>query len=171
MQTSQERENQSSSNAQPIIIDRTFQVSVERLFEAFTSVEALKAWWWPKDMYADRIDLDFKEGGKYFINMKGYSQGGGGMTGEFEEIVPNKRIVMSDQFADENGKPISAKEAKMPGTWPEIIFITFEFNSANETSSTLHLFQSGIPAQAHDNCVQGWTQSFDKLEKFLNEGT
>jgi hypothetical protein len=33
---------------------------------------------------------------------------GGGMTGQFEELTENERIVMSDQFADENGRAISA---------------------------------------------------------------
>ncbi len=168
MQTSQERENQSSFISQPIIIDRTFRVPVEKLFQAFTNAEALKAWWWPKELYADRIDYDFQEGGQYFINMKGAApQGGGGMTGEIEEIVPNERIVMSDQFADAKGNAISAKEAKMPGMWPEMIRITFEFSSKDENSSNLHLFQSGIPSEAHDQCVQGWTESFDKLESYL----
>ena len=72
---------------------------IARLFEAFASAEALKAWWWPNGLHADRIDYDFREGGRYFINMKGQVQGkdvSGGMTGQFEEIVENERIVLTD---------------------------------------------------------------------------
>ena len=174
MQTSQEKNKSvshknSTSRADLLEIDRTFHVPVERLFAAFSSAEAIKAWWWPKDLFTDHVELDFREGGRYFINMKGYEQGGGGMTGKFEEIVPNRLLVMTDRFADENGRAISAKEAKMPGEWPEMVYITFEFKSLSKGSSRFHLSQEGIPNELQKDCIQGWSQSFDKLEKYLNE--
>lgn len=150
-------------------IDREFNAPVEQLFQAFTSPEALEAWWWPKGLYTDKVELQFREGGTYFINMKGYEKGGGGMTGEFEEIVENERIVMTDYFADEKGNKISAKEAKMPGEWPETCYITFEFKSEGENKSSLHLSQEGIPNDMHDDCIKGWNQSLDKLDDYLSE--
>ena len=176
MQTKQEKRNQSSTaeslapSPKLLEIRREFQVPVARLFEAFTSAEALKAWWWPNGLHADRIDFDFREGGQYFISMKGQVQGkevSGGMTGEFEEIVENERIVMTDSFADEKGRAISAHEAGMPGQWPEQIFITFEFEAAGKAASRLRLAQQGIPDEMQKDCVQGWTESFDKLERYL----
>jgi uncharacterized protein YndB with AHSA1/START domain len=149
MQTKLEKRNQpsiaegSASSPELLEIRRQFQASVARLFEAFASAEALKAWWWPNGLRADRIDFDIREGGRYFI-MNGQVQGedaGGGMTGQFEEIVENERIVMTESFADENGRAISAQEAGMPGQWPEQIFITFEFAGASEGASRLRLAQ------------------------------
>jgi uncharacterized protein YndB with AHSA1/START domain len=147
---------------------REFNVPVNQLFEAFKSPEAMKAWWWPNTLYADRVDIDFREGGKYFVNMKGYDKGGGGATGKFEEIIPNKRIVMTDYFADENGNAISAKDAKMPGTWPEVVYITFDFESAGENKSRLLFAQEGIPAEVQKDCIQGWSEMLDKLENYLS---
>lgn len=157
----------STPQSKLLVIDREFEVPVGRLFDAFTNPEALKSWWWPQGLHSDRIDYDFREGGRYFINMKGFDIGGGGMTGQFEEIVRNKRIVMTDQFADKNGRPISAKEAGMPGVWPELIYITFEFESVDEGTSRFTLTQEGIPNEAQKDCIQGWSESFDKLEKCL----
>ena len=160
------------SAPQPKLLEirREFQVPVARLFEAFATAEALKAWWWPNGLHADRIDFDFREGGRYFISMKGQVQGkdaSGGMTGEFEEIVENERIVMTDSFADEKGRAISAQEAGMPGQWPEQISITFEFEAAGKEASRFRLAQQGIPDEMQKDCVQGWSESFDKLEKYL----
>jgi uncharacterized protein YndB with AHSA1/START domain len=173
MQTSQDNTKHSSSGTTPqpplLELQRQFTVPVEKLFDAFTSSEAVKIWWWPKDLYADRVDLDFSEGGKYFFNMKGFEQGGGGMTGRFEEIVKNKRIVMTDQFADAQGNPISAQEAKMPGDWPEMIHITFDFESVGDETSRLKLSQTGIPSIVQEDCKQGWSESFDKLERYLRK--
>ncbi len=173
MQAAQKHKDESlmykNSTAQsPLLeISRDFDAPVTELFDAFTTSEALKKWWWPKDLYTDHVEIDFREGGRYFINMKGYDQGGGGMTGQFEEIVKNKRIVMTDQFADDKGRAISAKEAKMPGTWPELIYITFEFEKLGENKSRFVLFQQGIPAELLKDCTQGWSESFDKLENYL----
>lgn len=176
MDTKQEQRNQPSipnnSPPQPLLLEirREFQAPVARLFEAFSTPEALKAWWWPNGLHADRIDLDFREGGRYFISMKGQVQGkdaSGGMTGAFEEIVENERIVMTDSFADEKGRAISAQEAGMPGQWPEQISITFEFESAGKETSRFRLAQQGIPDEAQKDCVQGWSESFGKLERYL----
>ncbi|MES3039259.1 MAG: SRPBCC domain-containing protein [Bdellovibrionota bacterium] len=173
MQSTQGKDTQSQAhkNSTPqsklLEIKREFNVPVEKLFQAFTNSEALKIWWWPKGLYADRVDVDFKEGGKFFINMKGFDRGGGGMTGQFQEIIPDKLIVMTDQFADENGKAISAQEAKMPGQWPELAYITFEFYSLGHDKSGFLLSQEGIPNELQKDCIQGWTESFDKLENYL----
>lgn len=160
--------HKASTKTSPLLlINRRFNAPIEKLFAAFTEAEAIKKWWWPENLYADKVELDFKNGGHYFINMKGYEKGGGGMTGEFEEIVTNKLIVMTDQFADEKGNPISAEQAGMTGTWPETIYITFDFESHNDLKSGFTLAQAGVPAELQSDCIQGWSESFDKLEKYL----
>ena len=174
MQTQQEKRKQplipKDSAPQPKLLEirREFQVPVARLFEAFATAEALKSWWWPNGLHADRIDFDFREGGRYFISMKVQGKDAtGGMTGDFEEIVKNERIVMTDSFADEKGRAISAQEAGMPGQWPEQISITFEFEAAGEEASRFRLAQQGIPDEMQKDCVQGWSESFDKLERYI----
>ncbi|MEN0059850.1 MAG: SRPBCC domain-containing protein [Bdellovibrio sp.] len=148
-------------------IERKFNVPVDELFAAFANAEVLKHWWWPRGLHSDTVEIDFREGGKYFINMKGFDRGGGGMTGHFEEIIKNKLIIMTDQFADERGRPISAAEAEMPGVWPTLVYITFEFEATSSGTSLFHLFQQGIPNELQEECIQGWSESFDKLEKYL----
>jgi uncharacterized protein YndB with AHSA1/START domain len=177
METSRDKEtrlsaHEGSTPQTPLLrIEREFNAPVNQLFDAFTTSEALKAWWWPKGLYSDRIEIDFREGGRYFINMKGLergAQGGGGMTGQFEQIAQNKRIAMTDEFADEDGNAISAEEAKMPGAWPEQIRIAFDFDSVDRNRSRFTLSQQGIPAELQKDCIQGWSESFDKLENYLH---
>ncbi|MGZ3690476.1 MAG: SRPBCC family protein [Pseudobdellovibrio sp.] len=166
----QTSKQQNLTSPPPIEIRRQFAVSVKKLFQAFTSAEALKAWWWPKDLYADKVNLDFKIGGRYFINMQGSTKGGGaGMTGQFTEIIENRRIVMTDQFANEQGQAITAKEANMAGDWPATATIILEFDDLENDRSQLHLIQNGIPFDVQEDCVKGWEQSFDKLDKYLTK--
>jgi len=175
MQTSHDSQKQqgvhknSTSQSKLLELERQFNVPVEELYQAFTTSEAIKIWWWPKDLYADRVDMDFREGGKMFINMKGYDKGGGGMVSHFEEIVENQRIVMTDQFSDENGNAISAQQAQMPGVWPEKGYITFEFEAVGEAASRFKLSQEGVPNELQEDCIQGWSQSLDKLQRYLEQ--
>lgn len=163
------KHKKSTRQAALLEIKRDFKAPVENLFKAFSTSKAIKAWWWPKDLYSDQVDFEFREGGHYFINMKGSKQAGGGMTGEFEEIIENQRIVMTDSFANKDGKAISAAEANMPGEWPENAYITLEFTALDQNRSRLHLSQEGIPNELQDDCIQGWNQSFDKLDSYLSE--
>ena len=93
------------------------------------------------------------------------------MTGDFQEIMENERIVMTDQFSDAQGRPISAQEAKMNGVWPTVIYITFDFESVGESTSRFTLSKEGIPNEMQ----KGWSESLDKLEVYLstekNKGT
>ncbi|AHZ86573.1 SRPBCC family protein [Bdellovibrio bacteriovorus] len=157
----------STPHSKLLVIDRQFDVPLEKLFAAFSSAEALKRWWWPEGIYADHIDWELRDGGKYFINMKGYDQSASGMAGWIEEVVKNERIVMTDQFANEKGEPISAKEANMPGEWPAKGYITFEFESRGKDRSAFRLSQEGIPNELQAECIQGWAESFEKLKKYL----
>lgn len=159
----------STPHSKLLQIEREFSAPVERLFNAFSSAELLKIWWWPKNLYTDQIEMDFREGGRYFINIKGLEVGGGGMTGRFEKIIKDRLIVMTDNFADEQGRPISAEEAKMPGVWPERLYITLEFELVNQSKSRLKLSQEGIPNEMQNDCIQGWNESFDKLEDYWNQ--
>lgn len=158
----------STPHSKLLVIDRQFEVPIEKLFAAFSSAEALKRWWWPDGIYADHIDWEFRDGGNYFINMKGYDQTASGMAGVIEEVVKNERIIMTDQFANEKGKPISAKEANMPGEWPAKGYITFEFSSLAKGRSGFTLSQEGIPNELQAECIQGWEESFNKLKNYLD---
>ncbi len=161
----------STPQSRLVEIEREYDVPVRDLFVAFKTADAIKAWWWPQELYADHVEIDFRQGGHYFINMKGSDIGGSGMTGQFEEIIENKLIVMSDHFADEKGRAITAQEAKMPGVWPEKDFITLEFDAVGEKSSRLRLSQEGIPNEAQKDCIQGWSEMFEKLENYLDDRT
>jgi hypothetical protein len=59
----------------------------------------------------------------------------------------------------------------MPGDWPKMIYITFDFEAINGDASRLVLSQQGIPNEMQNDCIQGWSESFDKLRQYLGEAT
>lgn len=85
-------------------------------------------------------------------------------TGVYQEIVPNKRQVYTDSFSDENGNVIPASAHNMPGDWPEELLVTLTFEEDGQKTK-LKLQHEGIPDEMRDDCITGWNESLDKLER------
>lgn len=152
-------------------ITRTFDAPLSRVWEAFTNPELIKKWWGPKDFSAPSIQIDFREGGKYLYCMRGAM--GPGMPeqdfwsgGEYTEIVPMKKIVCTDHFADAEGHYMNAATIGMPGVWPDEMLVTFEFTEENG-KTTLTVTHVGHPIEMKENATMGWNQSLDKMEAAL----
>jgi uncharacterized protein YndB with AHSA1/START domain len=91
--------------------------------------------------------------------------------GVFREIVLHERLVMTDSFADENGKTVPASHYGFGERFPlEMLIIVMFEEHDGETKLTLrHSGIYGSSAQDRDNMQQGWSQSFDKLAEYLEK--
>lgn len=154
-------------------ITRIFNAPVERVWKAFTDPTEIKKWWGPKDFTAPVVKIDFKEGGKYLYCMRGpkgsefdkdmYS------AGTYKEIVPMKKIVCTDHFADSEGNYVSPKDFGMPGTdWADEMLVTFTFEDAGDGKTKLTLVHEGHPMEMQKDATAGWNQSLDKLAASLS---
>ena len=147
-----------------IAIDRSFNLSLENTWKAWTNAESLKKWWGPKNYSCSHCSIDFKPGGKYLANMVDKDAKETWGTGTYKQIVPRKKIVITDNFADSNGNIISPDAVGMPGDWATEVIITLEFTDKGDKTE-LSLRHEGVPASMHDDCEQGWQESLDKLEE------
>ncbi len=84
--------------------------------------------------------------------------------GIVKEIIPEKKLVITDSFADEKGNIVPAADYGLPGDWPRETLITIELQEA-DGATKFKLRHEGIPGEAHDDCVKGWSECLDKLEK------
>ncbi|MDQ3142166.1 MAG: SRPBCC domain-containing protein [Bacteroidota bacterium] len=84
-------------------------------------------------------------------------------TGTYQEIVPLKKKVITDSFADSSGNIVPASYYKMPGDWDLELLVTTEFEEV-DGKTNLSLQHAGLPAEIADDCIKGWQSSFDKLE-------
>lgn len=150
-----------------LVIVRTFDAPVALVWKAWSDPAMLALWWSPKTFTAPVIKLDFRVGGKYHFCMRSPEGQNFWSTGIYKEIVPMKKIVCTDSFADENGNVVSASHYGMKADIPEELLITVEFQEENgKTIMTLtHL---GMPAgEMSEMTNAGWNQFFDKLVEAL----
>jgi len=110
--------------------------------------------------------VDVRPGGKSILAMRA-PDGQVTYSGGEYLVVPYKKIVSTDTFMDQSGKPITPKEAGMPGEWADLMKVTIDFISISDSESELHISHLGIPKDQHDDCVQGWTSSLVKLQQLL----
>lgn len=154
-------------NSIPVEIERIFHAPVDQVWKAWTDADMIMQWWGPETYSCPEAHLDFREGGQYNLAMKGPDQKITWSGGVVEEIVPQQKIVFTDRFTDEIGKPVPASTYGMTGDWPENSYITVIFERANESETKMYLLHEGIPSSLYDDCVQGWNSSLDKLQRLV----
>jgi len=127
------------------------------VFEAMTTSEGLAAWFGPDDLPAVHAQVDAHVGGAYRVRFRRFDGGEHEACGEFLELVPPRRIVMSWRWAlggtpEERGRTSRVEIEIRPiegGT--ELTFTHADL--CDETS-----------AQSHTG---GWTGALDKLVRHL----
>jgi len=147
-----------------IVIHRVFTSPVSKVWKALTVPEYFKKWWGPNGFTCPSSSMEPRKGGKYLNCMRGPDGKEYWSTGVVNEFVPEKKLRITDSFSDNKGNILPASDYEMPGEWPRETLITFELEEA-DGATKLKLTHEGIPEEAHDQCVQGWKESFDKLEK------
>ena len=145
-------------------INRTFKAPVELVWETWSQPELVKQWWGPESFTCPEAKIDFKVGGKSLLAMQDSKGNIVWSTGTYQEIVPLEKIVTTDSFADKNGKIISAKSVGLSGNWPETCYITITFASPDAETTNISIKHEGIPAEMHDDCVEGWNSSLNKFQ-------
>lgn len=154
--------------SKPIVIERTFDAPVERVWSAWSTSEDAKQWWGPKAFTCPVAEIDFRVGGKSLLAMRGPDGNDIYSTGTYLVIEPMKKIVSTDSFADADGNIVSAAEYGMNEPFPEVLEVTVTFKEeAGKTHMTLQ--HIGIPTSMYNDCIGGWNESFDKLKTLVEK--
>lgn len=159
--------------AKELTIERIFDAPVETVWKYWTEPEYFKKWWGPKDFTCPVANIDFRVGGKYHVAMHGPkgTEWDKDMWsgGAYKEIVPMKKIVVSDSFNDEKGNIVPMSYYGMPGTFPleSEIIISFEETDGKTKMTVNYPSVEEIDDQNLTGMQQGWNQSFDKLAESL----
>ncbi len=127
------------------------------VFEAMTTAEGVAAWFGPDDVPVVRAEMDARVGGAYRVHFRTLDGRDHEASGEFLEVVPPRRIVMSWNWAfggvpEEQGRTSRVEINLAPiaeGT--ELTFTHADlWDEASEKSHT-----------------GGWTGALEKLVRHL----
>ena len=124
------------------------------VFEAMTTAEGITQWWGPDPELAYFVESDPRPGGRFRVRFRTRDGDEHETSGEYLEIIPLARIVMSWRWTGGREDPGESRVEIALRTIPEGTEITF-------THALLHDEDS---RRSHED---GWTRAFEKLDAYL----
>jgi uncharacterized protein YndB with AHSA1/START domain len=141
---------------------RTFPGPPDKVFQAFLSGEALKAWWSPEGYTAIEAQADARPGGQYRLVMR--SQTGTEtvyVRGVYREVDPPHRLVFTHTF-ESRGSSAAFAVAGLVG---HETLVTVELTAQGDMTE-LMLTQEQIPTSGAEDMLRvGWEGILDKLAR------
>ena len=67
-----------TSETYNVVVTRTFDAPVERVWQAWSEPQLVMQWWGPTGFTCPKADLDFREGGTSLVCMRAPQEYGGG---------------------------------------------------------------------------------------------
>jgi uncharacterized protein YndB with AHSA1/START domain len=148
------------SGSPEFTFEREFDAPRGAVFEAFSTLEALKHWWGPKGFEWVSARLDFRPGGMFHYCTR--SPQGADMWGRFiyQEIAPPERIVFINSFSDESGGIVANPWS--PDS-PREVLNTLTFTEHNG-KTTVHMRRTPV------NASEESLRSFDSNRPQMQQG-
>lgn len=128
--------------AKQIEVTRTFNAPVDQVWKLWTDPELVKRWWGPKHFSSPVAKIDFREGGRSLVSMKGPEEMGGRewySVWEYVKIIPLQTIEFIQSLSDEAGNKTDPVKLGMPPDFPLDIktVVTFRTVAGGKTEMTV----------------------------------
>lgn len=146
-------------------VEREFDVSIDTLWSAWTSVASLEQWYSPTDLSVvpGSVVSENQVGGRWAVGVDVSAHGFNAyFWGRYSEVLPNKKLVHTLCYSQDE-KEFLERDDNAPA---HNIVIDFE---ERDGKSWCKFTQFGeMPAEQVEMTRQGTTSYFDNLEKFLS---
>ncbi|MDG4790570.1 SRPBCC domain-containing protein [Micromonospora sp. WMMD1102] len=140
-----------------IPIVRAFDAPRELVFRTWTRAEEVGTWFAPPGFEVTRCEVDARPGGRWQVEYRSARGGTYREYGEFREVVPPGRLVLTLAQVDADGN-----------TTLETLVTVLLADRDGKTEMTFE--QTGFESVAvRDAVADGWRGCFDKLDTHLAE--
>jgi uncharacterized protein YndB with AHSA1/START domain len=146
-----------------VVIERSFDAPVDLIWQMWTDPEHFAAWYGPEGAIIPVAKMDVRVGGTRLVCMEVKTPGGPmrmWFTGEYREVVENRRLVYTESMSDENGNVLSPADMGMPAGHPSTTEVRVELEYVGGRTKMV-MTHAGIPADSPG--AAGWTMAFEKL--------
>jgi uncharacterized protein YndB with AHSA1/START domain len=136
-------------------IKRLIKAPIDCVYAAWTDPAQMKEWFGPSNVQTRGLIADARVGGKLQWDL--ISGDGEEMTmrGEFRELQPNKKVVFTWQWQDDEN-------------WEEHFSIVTVELTDRDGDTELRLTHEKLPSEdSRDRHSEGWSSVLDRLEEFF----
>jgi uncharacterized protein YndB with AHSA1/START domain len=135
-------------------LERSYPVSPEKLWRAWTDPEAIKRWWGPgNNDPVSLAQLDVRVGGSFRIVFGGPEGRDHECAGVYREVVPNRKLVFTWTW------PNSTPERES--------LVTINFRAVSSGTELDFTHEQFFDEAVRDGHKQGWSEALVKLERYL----
>jgi len=152
-----------------VTFERTYNVPVAKIWQAWTDPNIVKAWWGPDNVTIPECEIDLRVGGEVYIVMEAgeamgpYKGTRWPMRGTYTVVEENAKLAYTSKAWTEGQEATTELEQRAE------LILTAE-GDTTKLSLTVSLDKIGPDAKmAAEGMEWGFNQQFDKLEKFFAE--
>ena len=159
-------EDSDTSNA--VVIERTFEAPAALVWAMWTEPEHFAAWYGPTGASIPVAKMDVRVGGGRLVCMEMDTPNGTmqmWFTGEYREVVENKRLLYTESMSDAAGNVVSPSDLGMPEGHPTTTEVLVELDDLGGRTRMV-MTHFGVPAGSPG--ATGWTMALDKLAAHLS---
>jgi uncharacterized protein YndB with AHSA1/START domain len=156
--------NNTTISKDAIVIERVFDAPVDLIWQMWTQPEHFKNWYGPAGFSVQVIEMDVQVGGKHLFCMERQTPDGSmkmWLTGEYTDVVPNKRLVYTDSPSDAQGNLLPPSEYGMDTPLITEVRVLLEDLNGRTRMVMTHAGVSG-----DDGAAAGWEQALNKLAEY-----
>ena len=137
-----------------VIVTRLVNAPPHIVWEAWTRAELFRQWWIPKSAALNLLscEMDVRVGGGYRLVFK-FQDSEMAFFGTYREVVPNQRLVWTNDEAGEAG---------------QISTVTFEEKSGKTLVVMHELYPSKEALEAASGSYDAMPETFDQLEELVS---
>jgi uncharacterized protein YndB with AHSA1/START domain len=136
-----------------IVVTRTFDAPARIVFDAWTKPELFMRWWAPKSlgMTIRSCEMDARTGGKYRLEFGQDASSSFAFFGKYIEVIPNQRIVWTNDESDDGA----------------VTTVTFEEKGGQTLLTLSELYPSKEALEAERGAEDALSEQFEQLDDLL----
>jgi uncharacterized protein YndB with AHSA1/START domain len=151
-----------------VVIERTLNAPAHLVWQMWTDPEHFASWYGPDGARIPVANMDVTVGGTRLVCMEMDTPDGSmqmWFTGEYREIVENKRLVYTESMSDADGNVMSPSDMGMPEGHPATTEIIVELEDLGGRTKMV-MTHAGVPADSPG--AMGWNMALDKLAAHID---
>ena len=151
-----------------VTIERVFDAPVGLIWQMWTHPEHFAAWYGPAGATIPVAKMDVRVGGTRLVSMQ-VSTPNGPMqmwfTGEYREIIENKRLVYTESMSNENGDILAPSDMGMPPGHPTTTEVRVDLE---DLGGRTKMVMTHVGISADSPGAIGWAMAIDKLTAYID---
>jgi uncharacterized protein YndB with AHSA1/START domain len=136
-----------------LVVTRSFDAPAHLLFEAWTTPDLFARWWSPRSMGMPILscEMDARTGGTYRLKFGQDDSGSWEFFGKYIEVIPNERIVWTNEESEVGA----------------LTTVTFEEKGGHTLLTLSELYPSKEALEAERGAEDALPEQFEQLDALL----